>query len=263
MKLSDAKGHWALVTGASSGIGREFAIQLARAGMHVVLVARRQERLEALALSLQQDFGVQTRVLAADLAEGGQVARLHATLASEGIKVRLLCNNAGSGRWGRFEQTAADEYQRMNALNTSAIVAMCHHFFADLASFPSSAVINVSSPANYQPVPFMAVYAASKAFVHSFSQALHGEWQEHGILVQTLVPGPTESEFDDLAGAYASALTGRGRPADIASASLAALARRAPVVAVAKGIFKQRAFAGLAPPAMVIREVAKMFKPPQ
>ncbi|MDB5960851.1 MAG: hypothetical protein JWP59_2145 [Massilia sp.] len=262
MKLNEAKGDWALVTGASSGIGQEFAIQLARAGMHLVLVARRRERLEALALNLQQDYGVQTRVIAADLTERDQAARVHAELSRDGIKVRLLCNNAGSGRWGRFESTAAVDYERMNALNTSAMVAMCHCFFEDLKSFPSSAVINVSSPATYQPVPYMAVYAASKAFVQSFSQALHGEWKEHGILVQTLVPGPTASEFDELAGAYASALLGRGRPGAVASASLAALAGGAPVVTVAKGIYKQRVFAGLAPSSMVIREVAKMFKPP-
>lgn len=262
MKLSEAKGHWALVTGASSGIGREFAIQLAQAGMHLVLVARRRERLEALAATLQDDYGVQTRVVVADLAERNQVALLHATLAAENIKVRLLCNNAGSGRWGRFESTAADEYERMNALNTSAMVAMCHCFFKDLSSFASSAVINVSSPATYQPVPFMAVYAASKAFVQSFSQALYGEWKEHGILVQTLVPGPTASEFDEIAGAYASALLERGRPGLVAAASLAALDGGTPVVTVAKGIYKQRVFAGLAPSSMVIREVAKMFRPP-
>jgi len=263
MQLSDFKGHWALVTGASSGIGHEFALQLAQAGVNLVLVARREERLQALADTLRSRHGIATHVAAADLGAAGAVDALKARLAQSGIRVRLLVNNAGAGRWGRFMDGSAADYERINALNTTALMAMCHAFFADLAASPGGAVINVSSAAAYQPVPYMAMYAASKAFVHSFSQALHGEWKAHGILVQTLVPGPTESEFDAKAGAYESALTQRDTPARVVQASLAGLASGAPVVAVAKGTYKQRFFAGLFPPAMVIREVGKMFKPPE
>jgi short-subunit dehydrogenase len=262
MTLSDFRGHWALVTGASSGIGHEFALQLAQAGVNLVLVARREERLQTLAETLQRQHGVATHVVAADLGAAGAAGALKARLADAGIRVRLLCNNAGAGRWGRFEAGSAADYERINALNTSALVSMCHAFFGDLASFPGSAVINVSSAAAYQPIPYMAMYAASKAFVQSFSQALHGEWKEHGILVQTLVPGPTESEFDAKAGAYESALAQRDTPAQVVRASLLGLDKGMPVVAVAKGTYKQRFFAGLFPPAMVIREVGKMFKPP-
>lgn len=263
MKLADMKGNWALVSGASSGIGEEFVRQLARAGWNVALVARRQDRLERLARAVEQDCGVRTLVVALDLAQDGAVAQVKARLDRAGIRIRLLCNNAGTGRWGRIEAAPVPVYEHIIALNTTAMVAMCHHFLPDLASSPGSAVINVSSPASYQPVPYMAVYAASKAFVHSFSQALHGEWQEHGVLVQTLVPGPTESEFDANAGAYDSALTKRGSPAAVVRASLAGLERGDPVVLAAKGTFKQRIFAGLFPPSMVIREVGKMFRPPK
>lgn len=263
MRLSDIKGHWALVTGASSGIGHEFAVQLARAGANLVLVARREERLQALARTLEQEHGIAVRVMALDLAGSGAVDSLRARLREAGIRVRLLVNNAGAGRWGRFEETPSQDYERINALNTTALVALCRGLFDDLRSFPASAVINVSSAAAYQPVPYMAMYAASKAFVHSFSQALHGEWKEQGILVQTLVPGPTESEFDDKAGAYESAVTRRDTPQQVVQASLAGLDGGAPVVAVAKGTYKQRFFAGLFPPAMVIREVGKMFRPPK
>lgn len=263
MKLSDLKGHWALVTGASSGIGQELATQLAQAGANLVLVARREERLQALADTLRRQHGVKTHVAAVDLSAPGAVDALKAQLAPAGIRVRLLCNNAGAGRWGRFMDGAGADYERINALNTTALVSMCHAFFGDLASFPGSAVINVSSAAAYQPVPYMAMYAASKAFVQSFSQALHGEWKEHGILVQTLVPGPTESEFDAKAGAYESAVTQRDTPVQVVRAALAGLEGGAPVVAVARGTYKQRFFAGLFPPAMVIREVGKMFKPPK
>ena len=262
MQLSDLKGHWALVTGASSGIGEEFARQLAQAGVRLVLVARREERLLAVVQRLREQYGVEARAIVADLADVTAVARIRDELDGEGIRIRLLCNNAGAGRWGRFEATDAKVYDELNTLNTTTLVATCRRFFDHLAAFPSSAVINVSSAAAYQPVPFMAVYAASKAFVQSFSQALHGEWKEHGILVQTLVPGPTDTEFDAKAGAYESALTERGPAADVVRASLAALERGVPVVNAAKGTYKQRVFAGLAPPAMVIREVGKMFKPP-
>jgi short-subunit dehydrogenase len=263
MRLSDLKGHWALVTGASSGIGEEFARQLAQAGMRLVLVARREERLQAVVQALRADYGTEARVIVADLADPAAVPRIRDELDGAGIRVRLLCNNAGAGRWGRFEATDAQVYDELNTLNTTALVAMCRRFFDHLASFPSSVVINVSSAAAYQPVPYMAVYAASKAFVQSFSQALHGEWKEHGILVQTLVPGPTATEFDAKAGAYESALTERDAPADVVRAALAGLERDVPVVNAAKGTYKQRVFAGLAPHAMVIREVGKMFRPPE
>jgi short-subunit dehydrogenase len=262
MQLSDLKGHWALVTGASSGIGAEFARQLAQAGVRLVLVARREERLLAVVQALRAQYGVEARAIVADLADVTTVARIREELDGAGIRIRLLCNNAGAGRWGRFEATDAKVYDELNTLNTTTLVATCRRFFDHLAAFPSSAVINVSSAAAYQPVPYMAVYAASKAFVQSFSQALHGEWKKHGILVQTLVPGPTDTEFDAKAGAYESALTERGPAADVVRTSLAALERGVPVVNAAKGTYKQRVFAGLAPPAMVIREVGKMFRPP-
>lgn len=263
MQLAEAKGHWALVTGASSGIGREFAVQLAQKGMHVVLVARRKDRLDALAAELREKFDVRIEVMACDLTQKGMVGQLKGRLDLAGIRIRLLCNNAAFGRWGRFEDTPPELYQEMIELNTTVVMAMCHCFLADLASFPSSLVINVSSPASYQPIPYMAVYAASKAFIQSFSQALHGEWKDRGVLVQTLVPGPTESEFDATARAYESALTKRGTPTEMVDASLSQLDPGRPVVSAAKGTYKQRFFAGLFPPSMVIREVGKMFTPPK
>lgn len=262
MKLSEAGGDWALVTGASSGLGREFAIQLAGAGMNVVLVARGGDELEKVAQRLREQSHVQTRVVALDLAVRGNVEQLRQQLAAEGIRVRLLCNNAGLGRWGKFEAGSASLYQEIIDVNTAAMVAACHHFMPDLASFPSSAVINVSSQAGYHPIPYMNVYAASKAFVHSFSQALHCEWRAHGILVQMLVPGPTESAFDQRAGAYDSALTTRDAPAVAVAASLKALAGRRAVVVSARGTLTQRLFATLLPSSMFLGEVAKRFKPP-
>lgn len=262
MNLTQAKGDWALITGATAGIGREFAMQLAAAGLNVVLVARRTDLLAELAEQLTRRYGVQTLAVPVDLTGVDAVAGLSAQLKDWGIRVRLLVNNAAIGRWGRFEAASLEIYETMIALNVKSVVALCHHFLKDLTSFPTSAVVNISSPGAYNPVPYMAVYAASKAFVSSFSQALYGEWRERGVLVQTLVPGPTETEFDTLAGAYESAVMERGTPEQVVRVSLSHLAADTPVAVSAKGTFIQRLFANLCPPKMVITTVAKMFRPP-
>ena len=263
LSLSELKGQWGLVTGASSGIGYTFCSHLAQAGMNLVLVARRQPLLETLAQDLSQRYQTQNLVEAVDLSKENVVAGLKGRLNTKGIRIRLLCNNAAFGRWGRFEATTADVYDEMIRLNDVALVSMCNHFLSDLNSFPTSVIINVSSPAALQPIPYMAVYAATKAFVHSFSQALYGEWKSKGILVQTLVPGPTSTEFDKKAGAYVSALKERDLTEKVVEASLKHLSKDLPVVTTAKGTYTQRFFAGLFPAKIVIREVAKMFQPPK
>lgn len=262
MKLSEYRENWALVTGASSGIGRAFAMELAAAGMNLVLVARRQSLLDALAADIAERSGIRTRVVVADLARPDAASDISGALGSEGIRVRLLCNNAAFGHWGRFEAASRSIYQDMIQVNMGAMVALCHAFLPDLTGFPSSVLINVSSAAAFQPIPYMAVYAASKAFVLSFSQALYGEWKDRGVLVQTLVPGPTETGFDATAGAYESALTKRDSPERVVRDSIAHLASATPLALSARGTFVQRAFAGLFPPKIVIRNVAKRFKPP-
>lgn len=263
MELQTCKGQWALVTGASSGIGREFCVQLAAAGMNLVMVARRKDLLDAVARDLSQTHQIDTQIVPLDLAEVGAAAELKTALEGAGIKIRLLCNNAACGRWGHFESVPAESYDQMIVLNAATLVGLCHRFMADLTSFPTSAIINVSSPAALQPVPYMAVYAATKAFVYSFSQALYGEWKDRGVLVQTLVPGPTDTDFDAKAGAYPSALKTRESPAGVVTAALRHLGQDAPVVITARGTYKQRFFAGLFPAKTVIAQVGKMFKPPE
>jgi short-subunit dehydrogenase len=262
MKMSEFKGAWALITGASSGIGKEFAIQLAAQGLNIVLVARRSELLESLSAKLKQDAGIKTLIVAIDLTEKESIKKLKSQIEDHGIKIRILINNAGTGQWGKFEKSSVENYRKMINLNTDVVVSMCHAFLPQLESHTNSAVINVSSPATYQPVPYMAVYAATKSFVHNFSQALHGEWKQRGILVQTLVPGPTDTEFDQKAGAYESAVTERGSVDKVVRLSIAGIETGHPVVIAAKGTFMQRLFGAVFPSAMVIREVGKMFKPP-
>ena len=262
MNTADFRGHWALVTGASSGIGSEYALQLAAAGINLVLVARRLDKLDALATELGKRHEIQVLTLARDLSQPGAADMVQNEVEAEDVRIRLLINNAAFGRWGRFENGDVQEYERMFILGCAAPAALCRVFFHHLRGFDGSAVINVSSPAALQPVPFMAAYAASKTALHHFSLALHEEWKRYGVLVQSFLPAPTDTEFDTKAGAYSSALVGRRPPADAVRTSLIGLERGEPMVSSAKGLWKQRFFNGLFPPRLVLREVAKMFKPP-
>lgn len=260
VRMRDLRGHWALVTGASSGIGREFARHLASAGMHLVLVARRADRLNELATELSDRHGSRILALPVDLAQSDAVELLRERLREEGIRIRLLVNNAALGHWAVFEAASLQVYEEMIRVNIQAVTALCHTFRRDLASHPCSAIVNVSSPAAFQPVPYMAVYAASKAFVHSFSLALHEEWRKQGILVQTLLPGPTPTE---LPGAQAGGGKGIARPAMAAfpvRASLRHMETGSAIVITARRTFWQRIFA-LLPARMLLRQVGRMFTP--
>lgn len=256
------QGDWALVTGASSGIGREFAIQLAAAGLNVVLVARREALLEQLAAELRTQHGIQTLALPMDLARPQAARAIRQRLRDANIVIRLLCNNAAFGRWGRWEDGRAAVDEDMIAVNVTALVALCRTFLPDLLAHQTSAIVNLSSPAAYQPVPYMALYAASKAFVASFSQALHEELSDRGVLVQTLVPGPTATEFDAVAGG-APACLGKERASATAvvQAALAHLGGGCPVVEVARGTRKQRLAAALLPRRWLLRILGRRFEP--
>ncbi|MBI3367017.1 MAG: SDR family NAD(P)-dependent oxidoreductase [Burkholderiales bacterium] len=260
IRLDDVRGGWAIVTGASSGIGRAYALALARRGLNLLLVARRTSELQALAAEIEAASGMRALALPLDLASPGAVDQVLRALGDRPL--RLLVSNAGSGLWGAHDTAHHERYAEVIALNVSALVALTTALLPALRTSSPSAIVHVSSQAAYQPVPYMAVYAASKAFVHSFSLALHEELREQGVLVQTLVPAPTETEFDAKAGAYSSAVVARGTTAAVVQASLAGLDRGDALATNATGLWKQRLFAGLAPPAMVVREVGKMFRPP-
>ena len=262
-RLADCAGHWAVVTGASSGIGRAYARQLAARGLHLLLVARSEPALRELAAELAASHGVRAEVAVLDLATpeaAPALARRVDALAPAGL--RLLVNNAGCGQWGPLAAAPAGRLEEIVRLNCAAVVALTEALLPALRRGAPAALVNVSSQAALQPVPYMAVYAASKAFVHSFSLALHEELAAVGVHVQTLVPGPTATDFDRRAGAYASQLSQRGRPEDVAAASLAALDRRRALAASVGGLWKQRLAAALLPPELLLREVARLFRPP-
>ena len=185
----------ALVTGASAGLGVEFARQLSRRGHRLVLVARRKDRLEQLAKELGN-----ARAVAIDLSKGDAAARLMADVEANGEIVGLLVNNAGFGLIGRFAELDAKRERQMIDLNVGALTELCRAVAPSMIERKSGAILNVASTAAFQPGPKMAVYFATKAFVLSLTEALHEELKPHGIKVSCLCPGPTRTEFGDVAG---------------------------------------------------------------
>jgi short-subunit dehydrogenase len=184
----------ALVTGASSGIGEQFARQLAARGHDIVLVARRADRLEALAAELPTD----AKVVACDLASNAP--SLAGRVDELGVQVDLLVNNAGFGTSGPFvENDAAREAEEVR-LNCEAVVTLCHAFLPGMMERRHGGVINVASSAGMQPIPYEAVYSATKAFALNFTDALHTELRGSGVRVMSVNPGPVPTEWQQIAG---------------------------------------------------------------
>lgn len=217
------RGRWAFVTGASMGIGEAFARALAARGMNVVLCARSVDRLQALARSIAAEHGVQTHVVAADLARPGAPADAWAR-AGEGRDIHLLVNNAGFGLHGRFEALPADRQAEMVALNCTAVLALAHLALGDMRPRGAGGIVNVASISAFQPVPWMATYAATKAFVHSLTLALAEENRGSGVRVLCVSPGATPSGFQETAGMRVRpSQPGYLPAADVVNAALAAL----------------------------------------
>ena len=190
----------ALVTGASSGIGAEIARELARRGHGVTLVARREDRLRELADELTRAHGVRAEVVGASVADHDGRAKLVAEVESRGLTVEILINNAGYGSGGPFQDLDADNEEGMVRLNCEALVGFCGVYAPKMVARARGAILNVGSTAGFQPMPHQATYAATKAFVNSFSEGLHTDLAGTGVTATVLCPGPTQSEFAEQAG---------------------------------------------------------------
>ena len=192
-------GKTAIVTGASSGIGEAFVRELASRGSNLVLVARGKDKLEALADQVRKQNKVNAQVIASDLAKPGGVEQVVQNVAKAGLKINLLVNNAGFGTYGNFEEIDAEREREELMLNVVALVDLTHAFIPSMLKAKEGAVINVASVAGHQPVPYMATYAATKAFVLSFSEALWYELKDKGVRVLSLDPGNTATNFHEVA----------------------------------------------------------------
>jgi len=196
----DLRGTTALVTGASSGIGESMARQLAAAGADVVLTARRRDRLEALAAALREAHGVRVDVVALDLSEPGAAERLFAATEGQGRAVDVLVNNAGFGTQESFADIPWERTAEQIQLNVVALTELTHRFVQAMLARDRGWVLNVASIGAYMPVPSYATYAAGKAYVRNFTEALAHELRRTHVRVCCLCPGGTATEFLQVAG---------------------------------------------------------------
>jgi hypothetical protein len=222
-RLQARYGPWAVVTGASDGIGREMAVCLAEAGLNLVLVARRQDRLTALSTDLEA-HGIQTAVVAADLA--GPTGRGQVIVATQELDVGLLVAAAGFGSSGPFIRTSLEQELDMVEVNCRAVLSLTHHYARRFVRQRRGGIVLMSSLVAFQGVPGAANYAATKAYVQTLAEGLHAELAPSGVDVLASAPGPVHSGFAARAGMRMSAaLTSR----EVARATLPALGRRTTV----------------------------------
>jgi uncharacterized protein len=191
---------WALVTGASAGIGEALAVELAASGAHLILTARRVDRLKALAARLETEYRIQTQIIPADLADPAAPQQLYDATEGRGTAVDVLVNNAGFGYYGEFVRGETTWQRTMVDVNCAAVVDLTRLFLPRMIERRRGDIMIVASTAAYQPVAYMATYAATKAFDRMLAEALAEETARFGIRVSALCPGPTESEFGEVAG---------------------------------------------------------------
>ena len=196
--MKDLAGKTALITGASSGLGEAYALKLASLGVKVILVARRADRLRALADRITAEHGVNAAtVIPLDLSNRDSGATLAKTLIGRGTLIDILINNAGFGQTINFVDEARDSIVDELTVNIHTLVELTHAFLPGMVERKDGIVINIASTAAFQSLPYMAVYGASKAFVLSFTEALWGETRKTGVKVLAVCPGPTATEFFD------------------------------------------------------------------
>jgi short-subunit dehydrogenase len=249
-----------LITGASSGIGEAFARELSRRGRNVLLVARSEDKLIALCNELGRLHNVRAQYMALDLSLPESPALLFQEAEDRGLEIDLLINNAGFGAMGDFLTIDLDRQLNMIDLNVKALVELTYRFLPPMRERKQGAIINVASTAAFQPVPFMTTYAATKAFVLNFSEALWEENRSYGVTVMALCPGVTETNFFEAAHGKKPPARAAQTPEDVVETALRALAhRRSHVVSGFSNLLMMEA-ERLAPRSLIVRVVGRMMR---
>ncbi len=250
----------ALITGASSGIGEVFARKLAARGRNVLLVARSEEKLVTMCNELGRANSIRAQYVVMDLSLPESPLRLFEEARKRGLTVDMLVNNAGFGSFGEFAKRDIDRELNMIDLNVKSLVDLTYRFLIPMRERKQGAIINVASTAGFQPVPFMATYAATKAFVLSFSEALWEENRRYGISILALCPGATETNFFEVARGHKPPGRASQSPEDVVDVALRALARgKGHVVSgwTNRAMMEAERFA---PRSLVTRVVARMMR---
>jgi short-subunit dehydrogenase len=221
---NDFNGKWALVTGASAGIGIALARELAGNGAKLILTARRKDRMEALALELGEK-GTEVRIVAADLNDPAGPQQIYDATAGIGLTVDILVNNAGLGQYGGFAQSPVEQELSQVRVNCEAMVRLTRLFVPHMVERRRGWIMILASTASFQPVPYLSTYAATKVFDRFFALGLAAEVARFGVKVTALCPGPTESEFFEVARSESFMPGGRQSAEEVARLGVAALAR--------------------------------------
>ena len=256
-------GKWALVTGASAGIGTALAEELARGGTNLVLTARRRERLEELAQKLVAAHKIQTKIFVADLAEADAPEKIFQFTKEQGIEVELLINNAGFGAYGEFRTVETRRLLEMVQVNCAAVVHLTRLYLPEMVARRHGDVLILASTAAFQSVPYISTYAATKAFDLLFAEGLAEEMKPYGIRICALCPGSTESEFADVAGQTHIAATRANRETaeKVARTGLRAIAAGKSYVISGLGNYLGVLGQRLVPRRFVAGIAARMFRP--
>jgi short-subunit dehydrogenase len=255
------RGKWAVVTGASAGIGKALAAELAAGGTNLVLVARRKDRLVELASELKAKYRIRAEVCAADLANRAGPSEVFSFTQEKGIEVELLVNNAGFGVYGELQTVPLERLLEMVQVNVASVVHLTHLYLPGMVARRNGYVLIVASTAAFQGVPYITTYGATKGFDLLFAEALAEEMAPHGIRVCALCPGSTSSEFHQVAGQPNRILAKRETAEKVARTGLNALARGKHYVISGGMNYLSTHFQRVVPRGFVTRVTARMFRP--
>jgi len=249
-----------LITGASSGIGEAFARRLAKEKHNLVLVARSENKLLELSDELMLQHGITAHYIALDLTEFEADKRLFEETEKHNFEIEWLINNAGFGSMGDFSELDLERELQMIDLNISALVALTHRYLPQMREQKSGVIINVSSTASFQAIPFMATYAATKAFVTSFSEAIAEENRPFNITVTAVCPGPTETNFFAEANAIPFSAKGMQTPEAVVEKALKAVKNKKPLVISGIANYIGAVLGTIAPDSLVTRVVGNVLR---
>jgi short-subunit dehydrogenase len=263
MEAQQWKGMWALVTGASAGIGVALARELATGGAHLVLTARRQDRLTSLAAELTSKYGIRTEIVSADLAQPDAPDKIFAFTQEKGISVDVLVNNAGFGSYGEFAKSDLRWTLDMVQVNCSAVLHLTRLYLSPMTERRRGYILIVASTASFQAVPFISAYAATKAFDLLLAEGLAEEVKPFGVRVCALCPGSTESEFHEVANqsGLVAAMRNRETAEKVARVGLQALAAGKSYVISGVVNYLTAHSQRLVPRRFVTRITSNMFRP--
>jgi uncharacterized protein len=259
--MENWRGKWALITGASAGIGRAFAFELAAGGTDLILVARRLDRLNELAEELRAKHKILAEVCVADLAQSTGPAEVFQFTSRKGFDVELLVNNAGFGVFGEFAKSDLSRQLEMVQVNIAAVVHLTRLYLPPMITRRHGDILILASTASFQGVPYLNTYSATKAFDLHFAEALAEEVKQYGIRVCALCPGSTTSEFSQVAGTPESVLRKRESAEKVAHVGLKALASGKSCVISGWKNFVGAHAQRLLPRRVVERTVEKAFRP--